>query len=156
MVGKRNIIPENKDKECVKESLATATPLEDPSLLHSFPGQTQDPLPLHYSTSCPGPGANPLGQLPGIFHYIISALALKRPLAPRPLCPLLFFILLISRHKFQIVGGCDVVVSPQLQQHLLGILRHRPVHGDEDLGHLPVDLRPEERASGQRVTAGGE
>lgn len=39
VVGKRNIIPENKDKGSVKRALETATPLEDPSLLYYSPGQ---------------------------------------------------------------------------------------------------------------------
>lgn len=69
---------------------------------------------------------------------------------PRPSTALLCLILLVSRHEFQVVGGCDVVVSSKLQQHLLGILSHRPVHGDKDLGHLLMDLRPATHNNKQR------
>ena len=66
----------------------------------------------------------------------------KNPPSSQALCaPYSSIILFISRHKFQVVSGRDVVVSSKFQQHLLGIGGHGPVHGDEDLGHFLVDLR---------------
>lgn len=47
---------------------------------------------------------------------------------------------LVPGHDPQVTGGGDVVMSPQFQFHLVGVLRYRAMHGDKDPGHLPTDL----------------
>lgn len=127
---KRNIIPENKDKGSVERGHSQkapemAMPPGNPiSLLLTSWAELRPlaSLPFHISTPV-------LEWVPLASSWIFSITSFhqspsKDTKLPGPPCRYSFFILLISRHKFQVVGGCDVVVSSQFQQHLLGILSH--------------------------------
>lgn len=46
----------------------------------------------------------------------------------------------VSCNKLQVVSGCDVVVTLQLKQHLIGALDHRLVHCTEYLGNVGLQL----------------
>lgn len=129
MVGKRDIILEDKDREVYKVVTARGPlrwpcPLETPSLCLTSWTESRSlaSLPSHLNIPV-------LERVPLASSWIFSLTSFhqapsKDTKLPGPLCPLLFIILFISRYKFQVVGGCDVVVSSKFQQHLLGILSH--------------------------------
>lgn len=50
-------------------------------------------------------------------------------------------LLLVSRHKFQVVCGCHIIMSLQLQLHPLGNLCYGLVCGHKDTGNLCLDLK---------------
>ena len=44
----------------------------------------------------------------------------------------LVYVQFVSRHQFQVVRWCDIVVPLHLKQHTFGHLNDRSMHGDKD------------------------
>lgn len=51
------------------------------------------------------------------------------------------FLLFVSRHQLQVVGGCHIVISAHVQPHLQRHLCYRLMNGHKCAGYICVDLQ---------------